>query len=119
MYEHKRKFVSIVKAELDDLIEDLNHLVDDYKEKKDHDLITSYVFLENLALLRHEMYGIRRISDVISTLKLEDYKDIREISDCIKEILENKISGSDFAGCLLPMISRKIDKAANYVNNYI
>ena len=119
MKECKEKFISIIKIEMEDLIKDLNNLVDDYKEKKEKDLITNYVFMENLALLRHEMYGIRKFSEILETLKLDSYKDIEEISDCIKDILEKKINLSDFASCLFPMICRRIVKASKYVKDYL
>ncbi len=119
MKERKRKFISIIKIEMEDLIEDLNDLVDDYKEKKEKDLITKYVFMENLALIQHEMYGIRKFSEIIGTLNLDDYKDIEEISNHIKDILEKKIAIADFASCLFPMISRRIVKTSKYVKEYL
>jgi hypothetical protein len=119
MSEHKKKFINIVVIELEDLIEDLNHLVDDYKNKKEHDVITNYVCMENLALLQHEMYGIKKFTEMISVIKLEDFKNIEEISEYIKELLQKKITTSDFASCLLPMISRRIVKAVHYIENYI
>ena len=119
MTEHKKKFISIMKIELEDLIEDLNHLVDDYRDKKEHDLITNYVFMENLALLQHEMYGIKKFSQFISSLNLSEFKDINGISEHIKEVLEKKITSSDFASCLFPMICRRLVKAAHYVENYV
>jgi transcription-repair coupling factor (superfamily II helicase) len=119
MKERKKKFINIIKIEMEDLIEDLNNLVDDYKEKKEKDLITNYVFMENLALIQHEMYGIGKFSEIVCALNLEDYKDIEEISDHIKDILEKKIATSDFANCLFPMISRRIAKASKYVKDYL
>jgi hypothetical protein len=119
MNEHKKKFIGIIKIELEELIEDLNHLVDDYREKKENDLITNYVFLENLALLRHEMYGIKKLSELISALNVNDFRNIEEISEYIAEMLQKKISTSDFESCLLPMVCRRLAKAAHYVENYV
>ena len=90
----KKKFLSILKIEMEDLIEDLKSHVNDYKEKKEQDLITNYVFMENLALLQHEMYGIRKFLEMISLLDLNDYKNIEEISNHIKNLLEKKIADS-------------------------
>ena len=65
----KQKFLEILKVELNDLGSDLDVLVDEYKKRKSKNEITEYVFLENLAVLKREMYGIDNLIEAIDSVK--------------------------------------------------
>jgi hypothetical protein len=51
--EHKIKFMKIIFIEIEDLIEDLKHLIAEHETRKAHNEITEYVCRENVALLEN------------------------------------------------------------------
>jgi hypothetical protein len=111
----KQKCIGIMKLELKDMAEDLEMLVNAYIEKKARGLITNYVFLENLALLKHEMYGLKRISDMLDGIDTEAYDSIEDMIGDLKVKIKEKIKSSDLPERLWPLVVRRLKKVVLYI----
>ena len=104
-----------MKIELEDLVADLNHLVEDYTSRKKAGNITNYVFMENLALLKHEMYGINKFIGVLHEISIDEYSSIDELLQDVIKKLRKMIIKIDFEECLFPMIERRLIKVAKFI----
>ena len=64
----KRKYLDILRLEIEDLIEDIGVVVNEYKRRRDLGEITNYVFLENLAVLHNELLGVDDMMEMLDNV---------------------------------------------------
>jgi len=116
MKQKIEKFFKILNIELEDLEEDISILVEEYKQKRDKDEISSYVFLENACVLKEELYGIKRIVDSLKDIAVENYKNINDIVDDIHKLIKEQTKLYLMNGCIAAVIERKISKVLEFMN---
>ena len=110
----KQKFLDILKVELNDLETDLDLLVDEYKKRKKNNEITDYVFLENLAVLKREMYGIDNLIEAVDSVKSDTFSNLDDMAEEIKKRIAETIAHHDLSEALLSLSERKMKKAQRY-----
>lgn len=114
MESKKKKFLEILKIELEDLVLDMEFskevLTNRLKERE----ITEYVFLENLGLLKKEILCIERIKQMLMESD-RDIKSVDELRDVIDEYFKDKLKGAGFPNAVFLLISRKLDKISKYM----
>ncbi len=114
MESKTRKFLEILKIELEDLIFDL-----EFSEKvltkrlQDHE-ITEYVFLENASLLKREILGIEEIKKMLykSNKTVTSVADLRET---IENYFKDKIKSAGLPDVVFLLVSRKLEKVSRYM----
>ena len=115
MKDLKRKYIKVLKIELEDLNEDINMYMEKIIQDKDCGEITNYVFMENLALLKNEIIGIEAVNNYLDSLDIDELETIDDIIEKIKTDLERKLREDGIAHALTVYLERKIDKVKTYV----
>jgi hypothetical protein len=111
----KRKYLDILRIEVEDLIEDIGLIVNEYTERRDRGEITNYVFLENLAVLHNELLGVDDMMEMLDSVDPESYSNLDELVADIEVKIKNKIKNSHLAEALYPLVKRKLEKVSRYV----
>jgi hypothetical protein len=113
----KKKYLSILRIEVQDLIEDIGLIVEEYKKRKERGEITNYVFLENLAVLLHEIRGVNNLVEVLDGVDPDSYSDLEEMVRDIEQRLRGRITDSNLEEALFPLVKRKLEKVTKYVSH--
>ena len=111
----KRKYLDILRIEVEDLIEDIGLIVNEYKRRKDRGEITDYVFLENLAVLHNELLGVDDMMEMLDSVDPEDYSNLDDLVADIEIKIRKKIENSHLAEALYPLVKRKLEKVSKYL----
>ena len=117
MHNKTVAFLEILKVELQDLDEDIKILIEEYKEKHSRDEISNYVFLENLAVLKNELFGVEGFYKHVENINPSDYKTLADLINNLMEVLKVRIHEKGLAHSLINMVERKINKILKYVIN--
>jgi hypothetical protein len=115
MVKKKESFLKILIIELEDLDDDIKLLIKECDERHCRQEITDYVFMENLAVLRNELFGVEGFVDDIKAVRPEDYETLDEMIEGLLKILENRINEKGIAHSIVSLIERKMNKVKHYV----
>ncbi|HUV07197.1 MAG TPA: hypothetical protein VMX75_05675 [Spirochaetia bacterium] len=115
MHYRKRKYLDILKVEINDLLEDIGDLVEDYRRRRSKSEITEYVLRENVAVLHSEVGGINILLKILDAIHIDKYVGLDDMVEDIERKMCDRIKSSDLAGALYPMIKRKLEKVKLYV----
>jgi len=115
MHKPAQAFMTILKLELDDLEEDLKQLVEEAEVLHDKKLISNYVYLENLAVIKHELFGI---NGIVKRFEQTDPDQFENLDDLISSLLAAMLQVKAIE--LLPegiihLVERKMEKVKGYV----
>ncbi|MBN1498704.1 MAG: hypothetical protein JW982_00990 [Spirochaetes bacterium] len=116
MKDLKKKYIQILKIELEDLHNDIDMYMEQMQNDAQCGEITNYVFRENLALLNNETVGIEIINEYLDTLNLDEFEDINALMQKIKSDLLEKLEKDGIAHALFIYLERKLDKVSLYVS---
>ncbi|MBN1695984.1 MAG: hypothetical protein JW881_00600 [Spirochaetales bacterium] len=110
-----QKYLKILAIELDDLESDIKFLIEKYKQKKDSETISNYVFLENLVVLNSELCGISSFKKLMNEFDPASYATIEDFLDGIKARFKRKIIECGLPEGIYMIIERKLIKVYTYV----
>ena len=113
----KKRYVRILKAEVEDFREDIDLLIRECTSRRGRSEISSYVFLENLALLRHEILDIDNIGKMLDDLDLEHYAGLDELIRGIREWINVRLTHHNLTEAVHGLVMRKLEKVAEYVRS--
>lgn len=116
MPERKRLFLSILKAELEDCVEDLEDLAILYERRFGLQEITPYVFSENEALLARELSGLRTVLSSIDDVQVDGYASVEEIAEVVDALIQRKVLEYEDPEAVYGIAKRKLLKVLTYVN---
>jgi hypothetical protein len=111
----RKIFLVMFRAELEDSLEDIEYLCGTYENRYRASEITSYVYNENEAFLRHEAAGLKNIISLIDFLHADDYQDVRELAQAADDFFKKKVEEFDDPEAVYGIITRKIKKVLAYV----
>ncbi len=117
MLDHKSKFIEILKIELLDLEQDIKQIIDEYTDKHDHEVISNYVFQENLALGQRELFGIDGFTQDVHGFNLEAVDSVESLVSALKELLSRRVTSNGLPKAIELLVNRKIDKVVQYINH--
>jgi len=115
MPEKLKLFTKILTAELEDLEDDLHTWGLYLEEKHRNDKISEYVFLENNALLRSELVGIRTMLETISNNHPSNLPDLESIKEYYVALIKREAAQYQFQEAILAFATRKIEKVYAYL----
>ncbi|MBN2038942.1 MAG: hypothetical protein JW864_02805 [Spirochaetes bacterium] len=110
-----RKYIRVLKIELDDIEADIELLIDEIVEKGEKHQITKYVLLENLAVLKNEMSGIEYLKNMLDGMNPDDFSDIQELADEIDKRVREYIEKGGLVKAVYSVIERKLHKVMKYI----
>lgn len=108
-------FITILEIELKDLEDDIQLIMADYEVRRNHEEITNYVYLENLALLKKELFDVDGVLHRLRQMDPGEFGSSREIIDLLLKDLRNKVKRQLIPPVLLSMVERKFDKVSRYL----
>ncbi|MEW5817060.1 MAG: hypothetical protein AB1798_16900, partial [Spirochaetota bacterium] len=111
-----KKYLKVLKIEMEDLVEDLNTLKNLYNRRKNKGEITHYVFLENFGLLTEEISGINGLLSFLETVQTDKYTTLDEMIADIDRIFRERTKHYGFPEAVYVLIHRKMKKVTNYVS---
>ncbi|MDX9958125.1 MAG: hypothetical protein AB7T74_02130 [Clostridia bacterium] len=110
-----RHFKRLLKAELEDLIEDIGLMEEHYRERFAGEEITPYVFQENEALLMREIDSINKFIQLVDGIDTRLYKDTSGLEADLTARARNLVDHLDDPEAVYLFIKRKIDKVHMYL----
>jgi len=101
--------------ELEDLHEDIGLLIEKYRDAHDHEVISNYVFYENLALMSNELFGIDSFREEVRQVDPDRFQNICDLIDALKGQLADRCQKKGIASAALVLAERKMAKIWAYI----
>jgi hypothetical protein len=115
MKDKIRKYVKILRVELEDLEEDLLMMAEIYHEREQKDEISEFVFFENLALLQSEISGIDNIIKTLNEIDPSEFASIDAFVESIDTAFRTKTADAGFPDSVYALVKRKLMKVSLYL----
>ena len=109
------KYLQILKVELEDIEEDLRTMRELNIVRKQNREITDYVCLENMSLLKKEIYGLEILEKAVDQI---DPNAFESLDDCVlylEDFFKSKIAEKDLPEAVYYFVGRKLKKIQGYV----
>jgi len=114
MPERKRFFMMILKAELEDCIEDVEDLSAYYDRRRGKDL-TEYVYMENVAQLKRELSGLQTLLFSIDDLSIDSYDSVETLAVALDDEMKKIVAAYEDPEAVYGIAKRKLLKVLRYV----
>lgn len=115
MPERRKLFLKILKAELEDCLEDVEDLSILYERRRSKDEITDYVYKENEALLSREISGLRNILLTFDDLVDDGYDSLEDFAAAIDSRIQREVLEFEDPEAVYGIAKRKLLKVLKYV----
>lgn len=117
MREKLRKYVRVLRIELEDLAEDLNIMADLYAQRERRNEITDYVFLGNVSLLKSEMSGIETVIRSIDEVPVERFGSLDALVDYMDRLFRMRTMHAGYPEAVYSLVKRKLSKVSQYIQS--
>lgn len=117
MREKLRKFIKVLRIELEDLEEDLRLMADLYNLREKRAEITEYVFLENMSLLKSQISGIEHILKSIDSIETQDFGTLDDLVEYVSREFKAQTEDAGFPESVYELVKRKLTKVSKYVQS--
>ena len=115
MREKRKKYLKVLRIELEDLQEDLELMADLYNQRDANAEITPYVFLENVSLLQAEITGIENIIRSIDDIVIDRFETLNELVDYSDQAFQKLTKEAGYPDAVYELVRRKLRKVARYL----
>ena len=116
MADSRAKFLKVLKAELEDLLEDIGLAERRHSERLDRKEITEYVYKSNDALFHVEEEAIREIILLIDEMDLSLYTDLGQVCDSFETLVRETVKDREEPEAICAFVFRKVQKVRSYVS---
>ncbi len=117
MPERKKLFLKVLKAELEDCLEDVEDLANLYERRHNGDEVSNYVYNENSALLTRELSGLRNVIESLDTVLLNSYDSIESLAASVDAIIQKKVLDYEDPQAVYSIAKRKLLKVLRYIGD--
>ena len=90
-------------------------LIDECRDKHSHDQISDYVYLENLAVLQNELFGVEGFIEDVRSTNLDLYESVEELVDDLIKLIKDRVNEKGLVKSIIYLVERKIKKVAFYI----
>ncbi len=115
MADPNAKFLKVLKAELEDLIEDIGLVQRRSGERHQRGEITEYVFKENEALFRLEAEAVRELLSIIDAIDLSLYTNLDSLVEAVETRVREALRDRAEPEAIFAFVRRKIAKVRAYI----
>jgi hypothetical protein len=115
MQRRLRKFLEVLRLELEDLEGDLNALVEIYRKRLENREITNYVYLENKSLLINELHCLANVVESLNEVDATQYSSTAAMIEDLKRMINERARSCEFPEVLTALVNRKIAKVRKFV----
>jgi len=117
MADARGKFLKILKAELEDLREDIDEAECRHTERFARAEITDYVYRENDALFRREAESLARLADVVDEIDISGYKTVADVAEALDARIKESVKDFEDPEAIYLFVARKLRKVRTYVES--
>ena len=117
MVKQKTAFLKILIVEMDDLEQDIELLIQEYREKHNKEEITNYVFHENLALMQRELFGLKGFREEIAEINPQEENTLDELREHLEQRIKQRAKDKGLPNSILLLVERKISKVMKYISS--
>lgn len=110
-----KKLVQVLKAELEDLLADIDHVEKRYSERFSSNEITEYVYRGNEAVLAHEAEGLRILLTFIDGIDISIYRNPSDLVGALERKVHDFVRDRDDPEAIFQFFMRKLRKAERYI----
>ncbi|MBN1243279.1 MAG: hypothetical protein JXA15_11305 [Spirochaetales bacterium] len=110
-------FLGILRAELEDLAEDLAAIDTGLRERYERSEVTPYVYRENGALLLREQESCRELALFVDGIQGSLYKSIDEVVDVVRKGALDLVTRHEEPKAITELLGRKISKVRRYIES--
>lgn len=115
MPERKALFLKIIKAELEDCLEDVEDLINLYEKRHRENDLTNYVYQGNEALLARELSGLRIVIEHLEPIKIEEFEDVEALASAVDSMIQNMVTEYENPEAVYGIAKRKLLKVLRYM----
>lgn len=115
MQEKIKKYIKVLRIELEDLEEDLLVMAEIYHQRERKDEITDYVFLENVSLLQSEIAGIEKLLGTLDEIDPSRFGHIDEFVESLDTAFRRKTEDAGYPDSVYELVKRKLKKVSKYI----
>ena len=115
MLKERQAFLTILLIELDDLEQDIQLLLEHYKEEHDEHKLSNYVFFHNAALMHEELFGIESFREEISHIDASEYTSLQDLIDDLNSRIKQRVEKQGIPNSFIFAMNRKIEKVRSYI----
>lgn len=112
-----RKFIGILKVELEDLESDIGDLLEICQRRKDNREITEYVYQGNKNLLIREITGIKSLVNSLDALDTRGFSSPQEMFREIDLQILARTREGDFPEAVYSLVKRRLEKVIKYLGD--
>lgn len=117
MHRRLKKYLGILRLELDDLADHCEELVEQYRNGRYEGKFTEHVMLENIALFKNEECGFRCFVHVLDEIEPENYEALESLVAEIKRRFREILIRGGLAHAAYVFAEKKVDKVAMYIEH--
>jgi hypothetical protein len=115
MHEIKSSYLRILRIEIEDLKQDIEALIEGLKREHESELLTNYVFMENLIVFRNELLGVDDFFQVIERIDPDKYATLDEMIAVILASFSDMVAKHRLPREIIQYVERKMTKVKRYV----
>ena len=116
MGEMKKKYLKILRIEIEDLKYDVEGLIEECNKEHENGQLSEYVFLGNLVIFRKEILGLGEFSNILDSIDPDRFESLDEMIDFIRKSFIDKIKEYNLIKAIILYVERKLEKVKKYVN---
>lgn len=109
-----KKFIEILGIELEDLEHDIEFTENLMTERREHQEITEYVFMENLAILKSEILAIGQVRNLLREAPVH-YSEPAAVKRELEEIFSKRVKELGLPESTMHFLKRKLEKVERYM----
>ncbi len=117
MHSKNISFLKILVIELEDLDEDIQILIKKCEEQHIKEEISEYVFLENLAVLQNELFGVAGFIEEVKEVNPDDFNTTEELKSYLLKKLAQRVKEKGLVHSIIPLVERKMNKVGIYLEH--
>lgn len=117
MSKVNKKYVQILRLELEDLEIDIQKLIEHCEQTSKTSTLRANVFLENLALFNNELLAVDIFEKMLDKIDVDKFETLDDLVQHIKSGFEQKVNALGLARAITRMVNRKLEKVADYVGH--
>jgi hypothetical protein len=112
--ENKIKYMKILFIEIEDLNEDLKHLIAVHETRKARNEITEYVCRENVALLENGRRALTSFLNELGALDVARFAGVKELEQAVEKMFTAFLEEHNFSHAVEEFVGRKMRKVLEY-----
>jgi len=112
----KQNYIFILKLELEDLEQDIQELIEQWKRRIDENISQNTV-MANLSLFQNELLGIGDFQRILDNIQTDDYETLADMILEIRRLFKHVLKTHGLAEAVWDCVDRKIRKVTKYVTN--